>query len=250
MSAKPARHLHLVDAETGEIVPSRELAELQAKVEKLDGDLKAAERDLRVKRRRITELERDQARERLEHPRYQDAVRVAKYWWKRCRNGHHRVHYLAPNRIDAVLALMDIEELVVVPGRKRRQRQPHYELAHFVMAVDGAWFDPFKTTHRNGKEELHNDLAQICKDATRFDRFIAKSPTSLEVAREKVLRDTSSRVPTGRPTQAAMATGEGSYGRGGLVGSAGLRFVDGVQAGRVFRACGVEVGVAGESCSV
>lgn len=250
MSARPARHLQLVDADTGEIVESRELAELQAELAEVKTKFKMAQRDVAAKNLRIANLEADHARRRLEHPRYEDAVRVARYWWKRCRGGHPRVHYLAPNRIDAVLALMDIEELVVVPGRKRRQRQPHYELAHFVMAVDGAWFDPFKTTHRNGKEELHNDLAQICKDATRFDRFVLKSPTSLEVAREKVLRDTSSRVPTGRPTQAAMATGEGSYGRGGLVGSAGLRFVDGVQAGRVFRACGVEVGVAGESCSV
>jgi len=181
MSAQPARrHLQLVDGETGEIVESRELTDLQARVEKLAGDLKAAEKDLRAKRRIITELTRDKARERLEHPRYADAVRVAKYWWRRCKNSNPRVNYRTPDRLDAVLALMDIEEIVVDADTSKKRRQPHYTLGHFKAAIDGGWFDPYITVHRNGKEERHNDLSQICKDATRFDRSIAKSPTPVQ----------------------------------------------------------------------
>jgi len=181
VSAEPARrHLQLVDGETGEIVESRELTDLQARVEKLAGDLKAAEKDLRAKRRIITELTRDKARERLEHPRYEDAVRVAKYWWRKCKASNPRVNYRTPDRLDAVLALMDIEEIVIDADTGKKRRQPHYTLGHFKAAIDGGWFDPYITVHRNGKEERHNDLSQICKDATRFDRSIAKSPTPVQ----------------------------------------------------------------------
>jgi hypothetical protein len=181
VSAAPARrHLSLVDSETGEIVESRELTELQARVEKLAGDLKAAEKDLRAKRRIITELQRDKALERIEHPRYEDAVRVAKYWWRKCKASNQRVNYRTPDRLDAVLALMDIEEIEVNEETGKRERRPHYTLGDFKAAVDGAWFDPFITTHKNGKQERHNDLTQICRDSTRFDRFIAKSPTPVQ----------------------------------------------------------------------
>jgi len=214
VSAEPARrHLQLVDGETGEIVESRELTDLQARVEKLAGDLKAAEKDLRAKRRIITELTRDKARERLEHPRYEDAVRVAKYWWRKCKASNPRVNYRTPDRLDAVLALMDIEEIVIDADTGKKRRQPHYTLGHFKAAIDGGWFDPYITVHRNGKEERHNDLSQICKDATRFDRSIAKSPTPVQpVAPRTVTRNDADEGSKVAPSSGAYRHMEVHYG--------------------------------------
>jgi hypothetical protein len=207
MSAEPASHLRLVrvDDETGEVehVESRALEQLEAELEKLRGDLKNAERDLRAKRRRISELERDKVRERLDHPDREFIVRVCKYWHKRCRRGSNRIDPLAPNRFDAVAALAEMEEIVMVEvdGRRRRERRWRYSAEQFKAAIDGGEYDPFETTHKNGRLERHNDLAQICKDVTRFERFVSKAPyevqplagftrlSPVEVARAREKRD-------------------------------------------------------------
>lgn len=186
MSAKPARHLALVELDDGgEIVgrvESDALKQLEAKAEKLAGDLKNAEKDLRAKRRRISELERDRILERLEHPDRDFIVRVCRYWHRRSRtkdwDGPKRIDPLAPDRFDAVAALAEMEKIVVVEvdGKRRRERRWRYEAEHFKAAIDGNEFDPFETTHKNGKLERHNDLSQTCRDVTRFERAIEKAP--------------------------------------------------------------------------
>jgi hypothetical protein len=197
VSAQPARHLRLIDAETGELVQS----DVHAELEELRTKFKMSQRDVAAKNLRIAALEADKARDRLDHPRYQDAVRVARYWWRKCKAGNGRVHYMAPTRLDAVLALMDLEELVPVPGKRRRERRPVYTMAHFKAAIDGAAFDCFETKRRNGSTAKFDDLELICRSAGKFDEFIAKAPYPLEVAERALMRDNPSRVPTGRTTQ-------------------------------------------------
>ena len=224
MSAQPASargHLRVVEIDdNGEfkVLDSDALASLEEEAEKLREDRKNLERDIRAKRRRIAELERDRARERLEHPRYDDAIRVAKYWWRKCKGANPRVNYQTPDRIDPVLALMDIEEIVVDADTKKRRREPHYSLGHFKAAIDGAAFDPFITTHRNGKQERHNDLSQICKDATRFDRFIAKSPKPpVTVDTQRDMSTLQGEGSKHAATSAAHRFLEGSHGQDGRV---------------------------------
>lgn len=188
MSAEPARsHLRLirVDDDTGEARPveSQALEELEAELVKLRGDRKNLERDLRMYRRRAAELERDRIRERLEHPDREFIKRVCVYWHRRCRtkdyDGPRRIDPLAPNRFDAVAALAEMERIETYEdrnGRTRRRRTWRYTAEVFKAAIDGGEFDPFETTHRNGKVERHNDLAQLCKDTTRFERAAEKAP--------------------------------------------------------------------------
>lgn len=181
MTAPARRHLQLVDGDTGEVVESRELAALQAALEKAQADLKNAEKDLRAKRRIITQLQEDKARERLEHPQ-RDLIRgICKYWHQVCRpedyEGRRRIVSDSPDRFDAVAALVEMERIVRDEGVKgKRRREWVYEREHFAAAINGAAFDPFVTVHKNGKQERHNDLSQICKDVTRFERAIAKCP--------------------------------------------------------------------------
>jgi hypothetical protein len=166
---EPARGLHVVGG-TGEIVEHRETALLLAEVEKLKTDLKAAERDLRAKRRRITELERDRVKERETYRRRADVERVHSYWQRRL--GHAKA--LTADRFDAVQGMLDQVRIDVVDGK--RVKAPAYSLDDFKAAIDGAWFDPFITRRKNGTEQRHDDLALICRDAKTFDGFVARAP--------------------------------------------------------------------------
>jgi hypothetical protein len=172
----PERHLRVVVPDTGQVLTAEEVGQLQARIDKLEADRKNLEKDIRGKRRQITELQRDKVRERLDHPDREFIKRVAVSWWRVCRASNPRIDPLAPNRFDAVAALAEMEVIGVNPETGKRERTWRYEAEHFKAAIAGAQFDPFETTHRNGKVERHNDLAQVCKDTTRFERFIQKCP--------------------------------------------------------------------------
>lgn len=178
MSAQPAPHLRLVNAETGEFVPSQKLDELNALVAKFKGDLKNAEKDLRAKRRQNAELVRDKARERLEHPQREFVKRVAMSWWQVCRpedfNGRRRINPMTPDRFDAIAHLAEMEEVRLVDGKRTRCWK--YEAEHFKAAIAGAAFDPYTPILKNGKPDPQNDLEQICRSVSRFERFILKCP--------------------------------------------------------------------------
>lgn len=178
MSA-PARHLRPVgdfDPETGEIPPGSRIPELLAQIEKLQGDLKAAERDLRAKRRQIAELERNKEQERREHPDRELIVRIATYWHKRCRGGDKRINPLSPARFDAVAGLVEMTVIEVDEETKKRRRVRRYQPEDFKTAIDGAHFDHFVKKRKNGSERHFDDLEWICRDSKQFEECIASAP--------------------------------------------------------------------------
>lgn len=176
MSAQPAPHLRLVNTETGEFVPSQKLEELMAELAKVRGDFKNAERDLKIKRRQLTELQRDKARERLEHPQHELIERICKYWHRRCRHGDVKVNPMSPARFDAVAGLVEMEMLVAVEGKRRRRREWRYEMEDFKAAIDGADFDHYAKKRKNGTEQHFDDLELICRDSKQFEEFRARCP--------------------------------------------------------------------------
>lgn len=173
---EPVRHLRVVDSDTGEVVTDADIAQLQARIDKLSGDLKAAEKDLRAKRRRITELERDKIRERLDYERRKDVERIATYWHRKCRGGNSRCNPMAPDRFDAVRGLLDQERIIVDAETGKKRREQMYTLDQFKTAIDGAAFDPFITKRKNGSVQRHDDLELICRSSKHFEEFIAKAP--------------------------------------------------------------------------
>lgn len=180
--ASPARHLALVELDDqGEItgrVDSDALKTLEARAEKAETNFKLAEKDLAAKRRQIAELTRDKARERLDHPDRDFIVRVCRYWAAKCRPGNNRIDPLAPNRFDAVAALAEMQkiEMVEVDGKRKRVRCWRYEAQHFKAMVDGGAFDPYVPVLKNGQPDPQNDLEQLARDVTRFERSVRKSP--------------------------------------------------------------------------
>jgi hypothetical protein len=102
--------------------------------------------------------------------------RIATYWHKKCRGGDKRVNPMAPVRFDAVRGLLDQEQIVVDEETGKRRREPMYTLEQFKAAIDGAFFDPFVTTRKNGSQQRHDDLELVCRSSKHFEEFIAKAP--------------------------------------------------------------------------
>jgi hypothetical protein len=179
MTASTARHLHVVQGgitdDNGEVIPPHRLL---AELEKLQTDLSMAQRDVRTKNRRIAELERDKAAERLKHPERELILRVCRYWHAKCRHGDKRVKPDSPHRYDAVAALVDLEELV--PLEERDPDGPKFRRVYgpdaFKQAIDGAAYDPYRKQRKNGSWVTYNDLETICRTAGTFDEFRARAP--------------------------------------------------------------------------
>lgn len=253
--------MQLVDGDTGEILPSTELAAMQARLEKLEGDLKGAEKDLRAKRRIISELQRDRAQERLQHPHYALIRRVCRYWHAKCRGSDPRVNPMTPDRFDAVAALTEMERIVRdedAPRKKRREWL--YELEHFKAAIDGAYFDHYVSKRRNGSDCHHWDLELICRGAAKFDEFIARCPhpvvpiapareTPNALALRPVTRNNPSEVPNHPlPGQGGGRQLEGSDGSS-CVGMRAGRFPGHVETGGLVVRGRLAVGLARESAA-
>src|SRR4051812_20004468 len=109
--ANAARHLRVIAADdTGEVIPIDQhhaVQELAAENAKLRDELKMAHRDIDAKNRRILEMERDKAAERLEYERYADVQRIATYWHRKCRPDDYArsrplIHPMSPERFDAI----------------------------------------------------------------------------------------------------------------------------------------------------
>jgi hypothetical protein len=181
VSAQPARHLRVVEVndETGEAA-GIDVEQLVVEVEKLRTDLAMAQRDVKTKNRRISELERDKARERLEHPDRKLIERVCTYWHRRCRAGDARINPMSPARFDAVAGLVEMTEvgIVEVDGKRRRRKKRRYEPEDFKMAIDGAHFDHYVKVRKNGTEQHFDDLELICRDSKQFEEFRARVPSA------------------------------------------------------------------------
>jgi hypothetical protein len=182
VSAQPARHLRVVGEsviDEGGFVLSP--ADLHEELERLRVDLKMAQRDVRAKNRLIAELERDKVRERVEYERRAEVERIATYWHRKCRPNDYklaspRINPMSPERFDAVRGILDQEHLVRVEGKKRPVREPMYTLAECKAAIDGAAFDHFVKTRKNGSEKHHDDLEFIFRNSVNFEECRDRCP--------------------------------------------------------------------------
>jgi ribosomal protein S15P/S13E len=154
MSAEPAplRRLTVVDKDSGEVVDP-EVARLQERIAILEQNLRDAEKDLRTKRAQITKLRKDKVRERLEYARRDDVDRIHSYWQRRL--GHGKA--LTADRFDAVRGLLEETHIEVVDGKP--VKVDTYELSDFKAAIDGAHYDPYCRTLKNGKVTRYDDLS-------------------------------------------------------------------------------------------
>lgn len=183
--ANAARHLRVIAADdTGEVIPIDQhhaVQELAAENAKLRDELKMAHRDIDAKNRRILEMERDKAAERLEYERYADVQRIATYWHRKCRAADYalerpRIHAMSPERFDAIRGILEQQRVTIVAGQKRRHRVLAYTLEDCKAAVDGAAYDCFQKTRRNGSVQRFDDLELIFRSGVHFEGFRDRAP--------------------------------------------------------------------------
>lgn len=149
MSADPAVHLRVVGCADCER-KDRMIAAMQVDLDNLEVDLK-------VKRRKITALENELARERHEHPDYHTAQRIFEFWRNKCRP---RARSFGADREKAVIARLNDK----VPGSDEKAYTPRY----ICEAIVGAYVEPFVDPKTR---KLHNDLELICRTPRKLEDF-------------------------------------------------------------------------------
>lgn len=253
MSARAARHLALVDLDTGEKLDSRELGAMQHELEELRVKFKMAQRDVAAKNLRIAGLEADKARDRLDFERYADVERIAKYWHKKVHAGNKRINPMSPDRFDAVRGILEQERITwedPPPGRKRRTKrvEPMYSMAECKAAVDGNHFDHFSAKRKNGSLRPFTDLEFVFRDSAHFEECREKCPydwTKVDVTPRNA--HTSGQVPTTLArSMGEQARSEGSYGSRYSLGAGAGRVAAHAQAGRSLFRGWLVAGVEGQ----
>jgi hypothetical protein len=157
MSADPARHLRVVDTETGES------KNLETYVQELQDQLEGAEKELRAWRTRYANLKRDKDAEARKHPLWPQGVKAFQYWQKECR--HPRSGFDA-DRFWAVLPFLKDTD--------------HYGEEMVRRAIDGAAYDPYTTRRKNGTVKRHDDWELIFRTSGKVEEFANRAPLKKE----------------------------------------------------------------------
>jgi hypothetical protein len=156
----PERHLRVSDAETGEVFEDG-----CPQCAAYEDQVKGLERDLRTWRLRYADLMRDKEAEAKKDPLWADAARLFKEWKRLCRPKSK--------------AQLTYDRFALIQPFLKRHG---FDLC--LLAIEGAAFDPFITTRKNGRPNPHNGIPLIFKDADKFESFVQRAPKEA-VARYK-----------------------------------------------------------------
>lgn len=148
-----ARHLHVVDADTGELFQNG-CPECARK----DDELAGLHRQLNSLARKNTELRRDRTRQAYDHEMWDDAVWLFSRWQKLC---NHPKSVFTADRFWQVAPFLT---------------NPAYGLEMCERAVAGAWFDPNKRPRANGSTKRYDDWGLIFRDADHVEEFANRAP--------------------------------------------------------------------------
>lgn len=163
MSAQPNRHLQpapepvdpalvVLNIDTGEQLP------LGNYVQQLQDEIAGLTRDVRAEHLRFENLKRDKAVEAREHPLWPRAIEVFKHWKEKCK--HPRCEF-GPGRFEEIRPFLE-----------------RHDVDTCKLAVEGAAFDPFVTTRKNGSKKRHDGWGLIFRNAEpdKFEEFVNKAP--------------------------------------------------------------------------
>jgi hypothetical protein len=152
-----ARHLHAVDAETGEVVEQ----DLPT-VELLRQQISELELELRGKRSQITRLKNENARLMGVEPEADDIMDVLSYWREVCMPGASIV--VGSERWKAVRARLRETDVTT--------KKLLYTPAHLKAAVAGVMMSEFHVSHRR---DGYLDAASIFSDSKKVDAHLARA---------------------------------------------------------------------------
>jgi hypothetical protein len=166
MSAQPARHLRVVDTDTGEALDEH------PEIEALQVIIKGLERDVRTWIKRYDELKRDKEAEAREDNLWPVAVRIFQAWQKstaqvRREAGEKRSATMRENSV------FDAERFFLVrPYLKNKNHGPEYVLR----AVAGIAFDHWAPRRANGSRKRYDEWERVFKNVGEFEERAASAP--------------------------------------------------------------------------
>lgn len=144
--------LRLVNADTGEFHDPGTCQECDHK----DDVIAGLQRDIRGWAARYAELRRDRELEAKSHALYEPAKDLFGYWKLKCRHGRSR---FTAERFELVRPLLE-----------------KYGEGACRKAIEGAAFDPFVTTRKNGSSQRHDSWELIFRDAGKLEDFANRAP--------------------------------------------------------------------------
>lgn len=150
MSAQPVRHLHIVDADTGEKLDGCPACSRK------DDEIAGLQRDIRGWAARYADLKRNKEAEAEANKLWPVAIEIFNYWREKC--SHPGCKWDADR-------FYLIEPFLKKDGPELCKR-----------AIDGAAFDPYVTTRRNGSKKRHDGWELIHRDRGKWEEFVNKAP--------------------------------------------------------------------------
>jgi hypothetical protein len=146
---EPARHLRVIDSDGVELDGCPSCARKADEIEGL-------QRDIRGWAARYGELKRDKEADAERSRYWPAAVEVFEYWQRVCK--HPRSAWSAER-------FFLVEPFLKKHGIEMCKR-----------AVDGAAFDPFVTTRRNGSTKRHDSFDLVFRAPDKFEEFCNRAP--------------------------------------------------------------------------
>lgn len=169
------RHLHISDAESGELLDGCPVCSEK------DDVINGLQRDVRGWAARYADLKRDKEREARKDPLWPAAVRVFEYWQQVCR---HPKSEWTVERFELAAPLLK-----------------KYGEEMCLRAIAGIAFDPFVTVRKNGTRKRHDGWHLIFKGADKFEEYCNRAPVDWRPPprEEETGPPAGGTVPNGRP---------------------------------------------------
>jgi hypothetical protein len=155
-----------VDPVTGEAigVTIQHVIALKAENARLEDVVRGLQRDVRGWAYRYAELERDRATEAREHPHWPAGKWLFDHWRRVCR--HPRAVW-TPDRFWLVESYLSQPKY----GETLKAR-----VALCRRAINGAAYDPWTVTRKNGTEKRFDEWERIFGGAGKLEEFVNRAP--------------------------------------------------------------------------
>lgn len=160
MSDQPVRHLRVVEHDDNGQIIEPACPECVRRIDEIAG----LERDIRGWAVRYQELARDKAAEAREHPCWDAGEWLFNVWRRECR---HMGSRWTTDRFWIVEPFLSQAKW----GKTLKAR-----LALCRLAIDGAAFDAFTVTRRNGSTKRFDEWERVFADAKGLEEFAKRAP--------------------------------------------------------------------------
>lgn len=157
---EPARHLRVVEHDDNGEVIQHTCVECCKHLDQITG----LERDIRGWAMRYAELKRDKALEAEEHPCWDAGKWLFDYWRRACK--HPRARW-SHDRFWLV------EPFLV---HEKWGKTLHARVALCRLAIDGAQFDAFQVSRKNGSRKRFDEFDRLFATTGSFEDFMSRAP--------------------------------------------------------------------------